>query len=120
MTEVAGIRAAQLAAQAMQDKKADDVVILDMRGVIVDADYFVIGSCPTLTQSRAVTQSVRESLDTAGLEMRSQEGRRDNKWVLLDYGDVIIHVFLAEEREFYNLEKLWADAKRIPIDGTFG
>ncbi len=117
MTEIAGVRAAQLAAQAMQDKKADNVIILDMRGVIVDADYFVIGSCPTLTQSRSVTQSVLESLGTAGVALRSQEGRRDNKWILLDYGDVIVHVFLTEEREFYNLEKLWADAKRVPSDG---
>lgn len=105
---------AKLAAQAADDRKAEDIKVLKMPEVMVDTEYFVICSAPTLVQIRAIVNSIVSTLDEVGIELLRNEGRRENNWVLLDYGFVVVHVFLEEDRHYYDLEKLWADAKRIP------
>lgn len=107
-------RIAQLAAQAADDKKAEDIKILQMPEIMVDTEYFVICSATTQVQIRAIVNSITDALEEAGAELLRYEGRGENSWVLLDYGNVVVHVFLEEDRQYYDLEKLWADAKRIP------
>ncbi|MBX6394761.1 MAG: ribosome silencing factor [Alicyclobacillaceae bacterium] len=101
---------ARLAADAAADKKAGNVVILDIRGLSVVADYFVICSGQSRTQVQAIADHVREKLEEHGVFARGVEGRDEARWILLDFGDVVVHVFREEEREFYNLERLWGDA----------
>lgn len=108
---------AQIAARAADDKKADDIVILDVGDIIGIVDVFVITSAPNTRQVRTIVEEVEKQLHAdAGVKPRSVEGLDDMAWVLLDYGDLVVHVFLAETREFYGLERLWADAGRIERD----
>jgi ribosome-associated protein len=106
---------AQLAAIAASDKKAKDIVILDIRGLSVIADYFVICSGNSGTQVQAIVKEIREKLEKRGLTMKGMEGFDEARWVLLDFGDVVVHVFRQEERDFYNLERVWGDATQLSI-----
>lgn len=106
---------ARFAADAVADKKAVDVVILDIQGLSVIADYFVICSGNSNTQVQAIAKGVREKLAKRGIHFKAMEGYDDAKWVLLDFGDVVVHVFRQEEREFYNLERVWADAQQLSL-----
>ncbi|MCI0181914.1 MAG: ribosome silencing factor [Acidibacillus sp.] len=106
---------AKLAADAAEDKKANDVVILDIRELSIIADYFVICSANSRTQAQAIADSIEEHMELRGVKMRGTEGHRDGKWVLLDFGDVIVHVFQEEERRFFDLERLWGDAPRLSM-----
>lgn len=82
-------------------------------------ETFVIASAPNTRQVRTIVEEVQDQLrDRTGLKPRSIEGLGDLSWVLIDYGDVVVHVFLNETREFYGLERLWADAARVPWDGV--
>ncbi|NLY11400.1 MAG: ribosome silencing factor [Firmicutes bacterium] len=113
MSERESLKIATLAAQAADDKKAEDVVVLDMRDLTAEFDYLTICSVPTSTQLRAVIDEILERLEEEGISPARQEGRNRDSWVLLDYRSVIVHVFLTEERTYYSLEKLWADAKQV-------
>ncbi len=106
---------ARLAADAAEDKKARDVVILDIRGLSVIADYFVICSANSRTQVQAIADGVRDKLEERGLRCRGMEGKDEAKWILIDFGDVVIHVFTEEERDFFNIERLWGDAPRLSV-----
>jgi len=106
---------ARFAADAAADKKANDVVVLDIRSLTVVADYFIICSGNSNTQVQAIAKNVREKLEKRGVHMKSMEGYDEARWVLLDFGDVVIHVFRQEEREFYNLERVWGDAQQLSI-----
>lgn len=102
---------AKVIAQAALSKKAHDVTILDLRKLTTMTDYFVVCSVDSDTQARAVADAVKnETLDKGETTVR-KEGYSEGRWVLLDYVDVVAHVFHKETREFYNLEKLWGDAK---------
>ena len=102
---------AKLAATAALSKKAFDVTILDLRKLTTMTDYFVVCSVDSDTQARAVADVIKhESLEKGESSVR-KEGYSEGRWVLLDYVDVVVHVFHKETREFYNLEKLWGDAK---------
>lgn len=107
---------AVLAAEAARDKKAENPVILELAGLTVVADYFVVCSGESTTQVRAISEHIEEALRKAGIKPLGVEGRNHGQWVLLDYGDVIVHVFEKENRTFYDLEKLWLDAKTISPD----
>lgn len=109
------IELAMLAAEAAADKKAIDVVVMDVAEALVITNYFVIASGATDRQVSAIIDEVEHRLKAAGASVRGREGERERKWVLLDYGDVVVHVFQPDEREFYRLEKLWSDAPRIPL-----
>jgi len=103
----------QQIAKAASDKKAHDIVILDMQKVSLVTDYFVICSANSTTQVRAIADNIEEKLDEQGIPLRRKEGYREGRWILLDYGNCIVHVFVEEDRRFYNLEQLWGDAPRL-------
>jgi ribosome-associated protein len=108
-----------LAARAADAKKGDDIIVLDVGDIIGIVDTFVITSAPNTRLVRTIVEEVEKQLyEQTGVKPRSIEGLDDLTWVLLDYGDVVVHVFLAETREFYGLERLWADAGRVEWDGA--
>ncbi|MDQ7819417.1 MAG: ribosome silencing factor [Armatimonadota bacterium] len=98
------------AASAMEAKKAADVVILEIGAFTPVADYFVIGSADTAVQIRAITEAVEEAMAEAGVPLLGREGHARARWILLDFGAVVVHVFGPEARALYDLERLWADA----------
>ena len=99
--------------QALEDKKGEDIVMIDISQVSVLADYFVICSAGNDSQIQALVDNVDEKMHENGYQIRQQEGRNSGTWVLLDYGDVIVHIFEHENRSFYNLERIWNDGRRI-------
>jgi ribosome-associated protein len=103
-------------ANAALDKKADEMVIMDMRGISSFTDYFIICSGRSDRQVQGIADSVETEMKKAGISPLGIEGFTEGKWVLLDYGDVVVHVFYAPIREFYDLERLWADAPRIELE----
>ena len=104
---------ARRAASASEDKKALSPVILDVSGVCVWTDVLVVVGGESTPQVKAITNEVREQLAQAGATLGHSEGQEAGQWVLLDYGPLVVHVFLSEKREFYGLERLWGDAKEI-------
>jgi ribosome-associated protein len=106
----------KLAIEAAFDKKAMDVVLLDLRKASAFTDFFLICTGGNLRQVQAIADAVEEALRHAGLRPALTEGYERGEWVLLDYFDFIVHVFSPSTREFYGLERLWADAKRIELD----
>lgn len=101
--------------KAADDKRAEDLLALDVREISVLADYFVICHGNSEKQVGAITDSIVEAAQKAGVDVGRVEGKEMGKWVLVDLGDVIVHVFHGEERGFYNLEKLWSDAPAVSI-----
>ena len=106
---------AKLAIQALEDKKAEDIRVIDISEVSVVADYFLIASGNNRSQIQAMADNVQETLGRAGFEMRQVEGYGTANWILMDFGDVIVHIFDKENRLFYNLERIWRDGKAIEI-----
>ena len=104
---------AQAIVDAAVDKKAEDVVLLDIRGLSPIADYFVICSGTTDRQVAAIAEAVETTSRSQGRPPRHVEGKPDSGWVLLDCSDVIVHVFGPRERAYYQLERLWADARLV-------
>jgi ribosome-associated protein len=107
--------AVMLAARAASDRKAADMVILDLRDVAQFTEYFLICTANNSRQVQAVTDAIEESLRQAGKRPSHIEGYTAAEWVLLDYGDFIAHVFSPASRRFYDLERLWRDAKQVPL-----
>ena len=103
--------------KAVLEKKAADIVVLDVRGLSSVADFFIVCTGRSNRQVAAIADSVERYLKKTGIKPLSVEGKNEGLWVLLDYGDVIIHVFYETVRKFYDLEGLWSDAKRIVTDG---
>jgi len=108
---------ALLAAKAADEKRARDIVILDLRGISIVTDYFVIADAETEVQVRAITNGILERLKERGIESVRREGWEDARWVLLDLGDAVVHVFRTEDREYYDLERLWGDAPKLVLAG---
>ncbi len=104
------VRFALAAARAMDAKRAEDVVVLDIGRHTAIADYFVIASGQTAVQIRAIVDAVEEAMEAEGARLIHHEGDPHARWVLLDFGDVVVHIFGPEARRFYQLEGLWADA----------
>lgn len=104
---------ARIAIAALEDKKAEDVRVIDIGGVSVLADYFIIASGNNRIQVQAMADEVEERLGRAGAIPKQIEGYQAGNWVLLDFGDVIIHIFDAQNRLFYDLERIWKDGKQI-------
>jgi len=101
----------------MLDKKATDALILQVAPLTSVADYLVIGSADSDRQASAIADHIDGILSRSGTRPLSIEGRRSSQWVLMDFGDVIVHIFRQDVREHYALERLWADAKRIAVPG---
>ena len=109
-------RLALVAANAAADKKASDVIVLDVSDQLVITDCFVIASAPNERQVGAIVDNVEEKMRDAGTKPVRREGAREGRWVLLDFVDIVVHVQHAEERAFYALERLWKDCPRIEFD----
>ena len=111
-----GVEIARLAAQAAIDKKGEDVRILDVRGICSFTDYFVIMSGRSTRHVQGLADAVDTALSSKKLKSTNTEGLQEGHWVLLDYDDVVVHIFYWETRPFYNLEGLWHDGVEVPLD----
>ena len=117
MSPVSAERKVQRAAHAARDKKAVDLRILDVRGVSSIADYFLVCSGRSATHLSTIAEAIRVDLKTDGVRPLHAEGRPESGWLLLDYGDVLMHVFLDDTRVYYALERLWGDAPAVEVEG---
>ena len=104
---------ARMAYNALSDKKGEDIKIIDITGISVLADYFIIANGNSDSQVNALVDNVEEALHKAGYPLKQREGQASGSWVLLDFGDIIVHVFDRENRLFYDLERIWKDGKDI-------
>lgn len=104
------------AVAALQDKKGEDIRVIDISGVTVIADYFIIASGSNPNQVQALVDNVEEQMYKAVYDDPRVEGYNTASWVLLDYNDVIVHVFSQDDRLFYDLERIWRDGKEIDVD----
>jgi len=104
-----------IAVLAAEDKKSVDVTVLDIRKITVIADYFIICSGRSKPQVQAIAENIMEKMDSEGVTALRREGFREGEWVLLDFGDVVVHVFQDAVRQFYNLERLWGDAPVVGV-----
>lgn len=104
------------AVAALQDKKGEDIRVIDISGVTVIADYFIIASGSNPNQVQALVDNVEEQMYKAGYDDPRVEGYNTASWVLLDYNDVIVNVFSQDDRLFYDLERIWRDGKEIDVD----
>lgn len=112
------IELAKAIAKAADDKKARDIVLMDMAALTPATDYFVICSAGSTTQVRAIADNIDEELaEKHSLEFLHKEGYREAEWVLLDYGDAVAHIFLQDSRGYYALESLWGDAELTAYEG---
>ena len=107
---------AKLTIDALEDKKANDIRVIDIAGVSVIADYFVIASGSNTNQVQAMADNVREALGRAGHEPRQVEGYGSANWILMDYNDIIVHIFSDESRTFYDLERIWRDGQEVSVE----
>ena len=99
----------------IEDKKGEQTVVLDISEISSLADYFVISSANNINQLQAISDDLQELLEKEGLKINKVEGAKNSSWVLLDFTDIVIHLFTKEDRIFYNLERIWADAKQIEL-----
>ena len=109
---------ARRAARAALDKRAGDLVVLDVQRVSGVTDYFLICSGKSTTHLQTITDAIRGELKEEGVQLRHAEGVAESGWILLDYGDVLMHVFLEDTRAYYALERLWGDAPTVALDGS--
>lgn len=100
-------------AEVAAEKKGEDILVLDLRELTLVTDYFVICTGTTTIQIKAIAEAVEEAMSQEGCHPLGREGLEDGRWVLLDYGDVVVHLFAPEERKYYKLERLWGDAERV-------
>lgn len=105
----------KLAIEALEDKKAEDISIIDISEVSVLADYFIIASGSNRSQIQALTDNVDDILGRAGAVRRQIEGYDTANWILMDFGDIIVHIFDKENRLFYDLERIWRDGRNIAL-----
>lgn len=103
----------RLAYKALEEKKSEDIKIIEIGKISVIADYFIIANGTNSSQVDAMVDSVSQELGKAGFEAKRIEGVRNSGWVLMDYGDVVVHVFSKEDRLFYDLERIWRDGKVV-------
>ena len=104
---------AKIAYQALEEKKAEDIRVINIEQVSVLADYFLIASGTNRNQTQAMADNVEEMLHKAGYQPRQTEGYQTANWILMDYGSVVVHIFQAETRKFYDLERLWKDGRQL-------
>jgi ribosome-associated protein len=109
--EMAGV-----AYQALDEKKGEDIRILEISQISIMADYFIISNGNNLPQVQAMVDNVQEKMHEAGFVLKRVEGNRSSTWVLLDYGDVVVHVFDKEDRLFYDLERIWSDGRLVSAE----
>lgn len=103
----------QDAVNCVEEKKGRDVILLDLKGISMVTDYFLIATGNSTTQVKAITDNLSEKLPELGVPVLRVEGLQEAKWVLVDCGDLVVHVMTPDQREFYNLERLWGDAQVV-------
>ena len=106
---------AKLAVKALDEKKAIDIRVIEIGEISVIADYFVMASASNNNQLQAMQDAVDEALYKNGIHAKNVEGNRSSTWILLDYEDVVVHLFSKEDRLFYDLERIWQDGKEIDV-----
>ena len=99
----------------IDEKKGEDIKVIDISGVSTVADYFIIASGNNVNQVQAISEEIDEVLGREGITPKAIEGHRNATWVLLDYRDIVVHIFLKEDRSFYDLERIWRDGKEIEM-----
>ncbi|SIS36770.1 ribosome silencing factor [Salimicrobium flavidum] len=107
----------KIAAQACEDKRANNIIALDMEDVSLITDYFLICDGSNERQVEAIAKEVKEQAEKHGVEVKRVEGDKSARWILVDLEDVVCHIFHKDEREHYNLEKLWGDADTLSLEG---
>lgn len=105
----------QLIVNACDDKHAKDIVVLDMNNISLVADYFLICHAGNPRQTQAIAKAVKDAVEENGITIKQMEGYEHGQWIVVDTGDVLCHIFQEKERSFYNLERLWGDAQRVPV-----
>jgi len=110
------LRMAREAARVADSKKAEDIAVLDLRNISTITDSFVICSVTNNRQARAIAQEIEERMMRLGLRLDHMEGYPDSNWILMDYTDLVIHIFTKEMRRYYDLEHLWGDAPRVDLN----
>lgn len=116
MNRISSLEMVKLAIEALEDKKAEDIKVIDISEVSVLADYFIIAGGGNRSQIQALSDNVEEKLGRAGVYTKQIEGYDTANWVLLDFGDIIVHIFDKENRLLYDLERIWRDGKMIEIE----
>lgn len=106
----------KLAFEALEEKKGENIQVIEIKDISIIADYFIIANGTNSPQVDALVSSVRDALGRKGYEPKRIEGIRSASWILMDYGDVVVHVFSKEDRLFYNLERIWRDGRQISKD----
>ncbi len=106
---------AKIAVAALEDRKAEDVKVIDIREVSPIADYFIIANGTNQNQIQAMRDAADEALYKAGVKVQQVEGNQNSTWILMDYNDIIIHIFSKEDRLFYDLERIWRDGKMVDV-----
>ncbi len=104
-----------LAIQALEEKKAEDIQVIDISEISAIADYFIIANGTNRSQIQAIADNVEEKLGRAGTQFKQMEGYDTANWILIDFLDIIVHIFDRENRTFYNLERIWRDGKQVPL-----
>ncbi len=104
---------AKTAYLALDEKKGEDICLIDISSISVMADYFVLASGMSTPQIQAMVDNVQEKMGKAGFSLKRLEGNKSSSWVLMDYGDVVVHVFHQDDRLFYDLERIWSDGRQI-------
>lgn len=105
----------KLAVAALEDRKAEDVTVIDISEISPIADYFIIANGTNQNQLQAMRDAADEALYKAGVKVQQIEGNQCSTWILMDYGDIIIHIFSKEDRLFYDLERTWRDGKVVDV-----
>lgn len=106
----------KIAAKALEEKKAEDIRVIDIREISTIADFFVIANGTNQNQLQAMRDAVDGELYKAGYHTKQVEGNQNSSWVLMDYNDIIVHIFSKEDRLFYDLERMWTDGKTIALE----
>ena len=106
----------RLAYEALEDRKGEDIQVIEIKDISIIADYFIIANGTNTPQVDALVNSVTDKLGRQGYNPKRIEGVRSASWILMDYGDVVVHVFSKEDRLFYNLERIWRDGKTVSKD----
>ena len=103
----------KIAYTVLDEKKGEDIKVIDISNISVIADYFLIASANNINQLQAMSDELQEKVSKEGIEVKQVEGNRSATWILLDYGDLVIHLFDKEDRLFYDLERIWTDGKIV-------
>ena len=106
----------KIAYKALEEKLAEEIKVLDIRSISVIADYFIIANGKNKNQVQAIVDNVQDALQKEGYEMKQMEGYQNGTWVLIDFGDIVIHIFDQENRLFYDLERIWKDGVEVSLE----